>query len=119
MPSGRQALGTRGETLAARWYVEQGYEVVARNWRTRQGELDLVLRRGAEIVFCEVKARQGTGYGSPAEAVTPHKQRRVRATAVAFLHQWPDKSGEAKARSVRFDVACVIGRSVEVIESAF
>jgi putative endonuclease len=118
VPTGRHALGSRGESLAATWYVRQGYEVLARNWRSRQGELDLVLRRGSEMVFCEVKARSDARLGSPAEAVTPTKQRRIRATAVAYLVARAE-AGERRPRELRFDVACVIGREVDVIESAF
>ena len=68
------ALGASGEDLAAGWYAAQGYEVVARNWRCREGELDLVVARGRAVVFCEVKTRRGHGFGLPAEAV---KQRRM------------------------------------------
>jgi putative endonuclease len=116
VPSGRQALGSYGESLAARWCVAQGYEVLARNWRTREAELDLVLRKGNEIVFCEVKTRVDDRFGTPAEAVTAAKQRRVRSAAVAFLHS---QAHERRGGSMRFDVACVVGQSVEVIESAF
>lgn len=117
MPSGRQALGDHGEALAARWYTERDYEVVARKWRIAAGEIDLVLRRGRELVFCEVKTRSSDRFGTPAEAVTPAKQRRIRRLAAAYL------SGlDSPPRSscvVRFDVACVSGREVEVIEQAF
>lgn len=117
MPSGRQALGTHGEALAAGWYAERGYEIVARNWRTRHGEVDLIARRGGVLVFCEVKTRGDARFGEPAEAVTLSKQRRIRQAAVAYLRS-PGASGRRPAE-LRFDVACVVGRSVEVIESAF
>lgn len=110
----RQALGAKGEALAAQWYVERGYTVLDRNWRTREGELDLVLARGGQVVFCEVKTRSSNAFGTPAEAVTWAKQRRIRGLAASWLRTsprgWPD---------VRFDVAGVIGRRVEVIEAAF
>lgn len=56
MTRARRALGSAGEDLAAAEYERRGYEVLARNWRCREGELDLVLRSGATVVFCEVKA---------------------------------------------------------------
>lgn len=110
----RQALGAAGEALAAQWYLEHGYTVLDRNWRTREGELDLVVARAGEVVFCEVKTRSSNAFGTPAEAVTWTKQRRIRGLAAAWLRasprRWP---------SVRFDVAGVMGRHVEIIEAAF
>jgi putative endonuclease len=114
MTFGRQALGARGERLAARWYVEHGYEILDRNWRCSQGELDLVLARDRQVVFCEVKTRTSDAFGSPAEAVTPAKQHRLRRLAAA----WIEATSERPVR-VRFDVAAVTGNRVEVIEAAF
>ena len=115
MPSGRQVYGTRGEELAAAWYTERGFEVVERNWRCPSGEIDLVATRPGLVVFCEVKARTSDRYGSASEAVTPAKQRRVRRAAAAYLAS----AGRGRRRAVRFDVACVEGLSIEVIEQAF
>lgn len=109
----KNARGAYGERLVARWYTEHGYEVLARNWRCREGELDLVLQRAEVIVFCEVKSRAAAGYGV-AEAVTWRKQRRIRQLALRFLTE----TG-AHVDDLRFDVATVLGRDVEVIEGAF
>lgn len=114
MTSRRQALGAHGESLAARWYVEHGYEVLARNWRCRDGELDLVVRRNRTIVFCEVKTRSSTAYGTPAEAVTHAKRQRIRRLAARWLEESPVRPSQ-----IRFDVAAVLGRDLEVIEGAF
>lgn len=81
----RQGLARRGEDLAAQWYEEHGYEVVARNWSCRAGELDIVARRGQELVFCEVKARSSVAFGLPAEAVGVAKQARLRRLATLWL----------------------------------
>jgi putative endonuclease len=89
--------------------------VLDRNWRGPGGELDLVLRSGRTIVFCEVKARRGDLFGVPAEAVTPTKQHRIRRLAASWLRQ----SGTGAAGTVRFDVAAVLDGSIEVIEGAF
>jgi putative endonuclease len=110
----RQILGAAGEDLSAAWYEAHGYRVLARNWRCREGELDLVVRCGDTVVFCEVKTRTSLAFGSPLEAVTPVKQRRIRGLAVAWLHE----SG-ARAANLRFDVAAVLGGTVEVVENAF
>jgi putative endonuclease len=120
----RQRLGARGERLAADWYVARGYTLVARNWRCREGELDLVVAREGELVFCEVKTRSSDRFGAPAEAVTRAKQRRLRQLAAMFLAEQAATGGEALSyrrgrRGIRFDVAAVTGGRVEVIEAAF
>lgn len=112
-PTNRE-IGAQGERLAAAWYEERGYEVVDRNWRCREGELDLVLRLGRQIVFCEVKHRTGLGFGSPAEAVTRAKQQRIRHLAARWLQDAKPRHGE-----IRFDVAAVLDGEVEVLEGAF
>ena len=79
----------------------------------RSGELDLVLFRDGEIVFCEVKARRSERYGAAAEAVDRRKQMRIRSLAA----QWLKATG--RRGRVRFDVATVTGTEVKVIEAAF
>jgi len=114
MADGRQRLGAEGEAAAARWYEARGGTVVARNWRCAGGELDLVVREGSTIVFCEVKARTTSAFGSPLEAVTVAKQRRLRRLAA----QWLDQSDHRPAH-IRFDVAGVLGGRLEMVEGAF
>ncbi len=115
-PAARRSLGLSGEAAAATWYLESGYEVLQRNWRCRLGEIDLVCRRGRVLVVCEVKTRTSDRLGSPLEAVTATKQRRLRRLAAAYLQQ---ASPSPRPASVRFDVAGVVGDSVEVVEGAF
>lgn len=110
----RRMLGADGEARAAAWYLGHGYEVVARNWRCREGELDLVVRKGRRLVFVEVKARTTDRFGIPAEAVTPAKQRRLRTLARRFLADTGERAGE-----LRFDVVAILGGQLEVIEAAF
>lgn len=114
MTNRRQAMGAAGEHQAAAWYVAQGYEVLTRNWRCREGELDLVLRRGRTVVFCEVKSRSSVAFGLPAEAVTPVKQQRLRRLALTWLQE----SG-TRYDGLRFDVASVLAGELSVIEAAF
>ncbi len=138
----RRALGRAGEDLAAAWYEARGYEVVARNWRCRAGELDIVARRDRLYVFCEVKTRSSDAFGVPAEAVGPAKRARLRRLAALwFAAQAPTRSGAAgrgggpdgpgwaawggpgggghgRGGPVRFDVACVLGGALDVIEGA-
>jgi putative endonuclease len=108
------ALGRLGEDAAAVWYVAHGYEVIARNWRCRSGEIDLICRRGRVLVVCEVKTRATERFGSPFEAVTSAKRRRLRQLATLYLLEAAQGSS-----TVRFDVAAVTGGRVEVIENAF
>lgn len=114
MTNRRQALGAAGEDQTAAWYSARGYEVLARNWRCQEGELDLVLRHGRIVVFCEVKTRSSVAFGLPAEAVTPVKQRRVRRLALSWLQE----SG-THYDGLRFDVASVLAGELSVIEAAF
>jgi putative endonuclease len=114
----RQRLGARGEDRAADWYRAAGYDVVARNWRCAEGELDLVVERPGELVFCEVKTRSSDRFGVPAEAVTIAKQRRLRMLAARFLADHVLDAGTA-GRNIRFDVVAVSGSAVDVIEAAF
>lgn len=107
------ALGSWGERRVARHYEAAGYHVLDRNWRVRGGELDLVLGRDDEIVFCEVKTRSSHRFGAPVEAVDGRKQRFLRRTAVSWLDAH-DRRGR-----LRFDVASVVGGRIEVIEGAF
>lgn len=107
-------LGTDGEQVTARWYTERGYTVLDRNWRCSDGELDLVLAKGSLVVICEVKTRSSDRYGSPFEAVGPAKQLRLRRLAARWLRE----ASPFRPDEVRFDVAGVVGRRVEVIESA-
>jgi putative endonuclease len=119
-PRHHQRLGARGEDAAADWYTAAGYKIVARNWRCREGELDLVARRPGELVFCEVKTRSSDRFGTPAEAITAAKRRRLRVLAARFLATEPCRgSGDRRGVAIRFDVVAVTGGRVEVIEAAF
>jgi putative endonuclease len=111
----RRALALAGEQAAADWYQEHGYEPVVRNWRCRDGEIDLIVRRGREFVFCEVKARTTDAFGAPVEAVGRAKQMRLRRLAA----RWIEEAAPVRPTGVRFDVVSVLGGVVEVIEGAF
>ena len=110
----RRARGAAGEALAAAWYEAAGYDVLDRNWRCRDGELDLVCRLGGTVVFCEVKARRTAAYGTPADAVTAAKRRRLRRLAAQWL-----ADRHVRCAVVRFDVAAVTGDEIEVVVDAF
>jgi len=115
----RPITGRRGEDAAEVLYVRRGYRVLARNWRCRIGELDLVLARGDLLVVCEVKTRRGARFGAGYESVDAHKRHKVRAVTEVFLLQ-----RLLHPHAIRFDVASVFVRpdgsaSIEVFEDAF
>lgn len=114
MTKERLALGADGETRVAAWYEAHGYTILARNWKVRSGELDIVAQRARLVVFCEVKSRSTMAFGSPADAVGHDKRRRLRHLAALWLESAPRRPAE-----IRFDVATVVGGDVVVIEGAF
>ena len=110
----RRRLGVEGEDRAAQWYEARGYEVVARNWRCRDGELDLIVRCGQRYVFCEVKARSSLAFGSPLEAVTGNKRRRIRHLAARWLEE-----AAVRPHEIRFDVVGILDGELDVVQRAF
>jgi putative endonuclease len=114
----RRALGSDGEARAARWYEDRGYEVLERNWRRREGEIDLIVRQARTVVFCEVKTRTDGRFGTGAESVPESKQRRIRRLASRWLSELTPAAGRARVE-VRFDVVSITAGQVEVIENAF
>jgi putative endonuclease len=119
MTQAKDAVGAYGERVAVAHLVEQGMVVLDRNWRSRTGEIDIVLRDGPDLVFCEVKTRRTDRFGSPAEAVTTTKVRRLRRLAA----EWLAEAG-LRVPTVRFDVVSVQPRSagaaqVEHLRGAF
>lgn len=102
---GRQAAerrGRRAEAYAALWLNAKGYRVLARQWRTSQGEVDLIARRGRLLVAVEVKTRANATLAI--EAVSPRQRRRIARAALAYLARLPD----ATKLSLRFDVVLVV-----------
>lgn len=115
----RRSTGERGEALAAQHYLRLGYHMLARNYRVRQGEVDIILQKDDLYVFCEVKTRASRTWDTPGAAVNVHKQRRIRLAAQAYLaqHRLSDPF-------MRFDVAEVWmddgdKATIHVIEDAF
>ncbi len=114
----RMARARWAEDLVASFYQRDGYEIVARNWHCREGELDIVaVLREAQvktIVVVEVRARASNYFGSAVESVTAAKQKKLRIAAKKFL-----ASQMISYSAVRFDVASVMGVKVEIVRDAF
>ncbi len=98
-----QKLGAWGEQLAARHLIGEGWVLLDRNWRCERGEIDLVLRDGDTLVFCEVKTRSSAGWGEPLEAVGQRKADRLRRLAA----RWMSTHG-VRAPEVRIDLVGVL-----------
>lgn len=106
--------GQAGEARAATFLEGKGYRILARNYRVRGGEIDLVAQDKKTLVFVEVKARSYTAFGGPLAAVTPAKQRKIALAATQFL-----KEKSLKFDSIRFDVVCVLPEQIDHLEGAF
>lgn len=93
-----------------------GYKILERNYRCRSGEIDLVCRDGSDLVFVEVKCRRSSSCGSPLEAVTPRKQKRITQTALHYI-----KERRCERCPVRFDVVAIgpAGTQPEIVRQAF
>ena len=87
MSDGRKRLGAWGEKVAREQLQAQGYTIVAQNWRCPLGEMDVIAQEGDTLVFVEVKTRRGRDSGSPEEAITPHKARKLWSVAQSYLSE--------------------------------
>jgi len=119
LPPYRQQLGKQGEDLAAHELERRGYAILARRYRTRFGEIDIIAEDAGAIVFVEVKARRTSQFGSAAEAVPSWKRRWIAAMALDYL-AWVGRLNNP----CRFDVVAIDGLGtsrvvVQVIEDAF
>lgn len=101
--SHNQRLGALGERIAERWLTRKGWRIVYRRFRNGRRDIDLVAQRDETIAFVEVKARKGSAFGDPVEAVHHRKQRELAKSA----HVWIDRHGRAEER-YRFDVVGVL-----------
>ncbi len=115
----RADLGKQGEALALADYQKDGYQLVAANYRTRRGEVDVIVKKNGLLVFAEVKTRSGRPIAAPREWVNAEKQRKIRAATLAFL-----ASRKLSDPPLRFDVVEVYfaadgSHSLNRIENAF
>ena len=110
--------GAWGEDLALRYLIQHGYTLLERNYRTRRGEIDLIVRKDDILVFVEVKLRRQTAFGDPLEAVTYRKQNTIRSVAEHYLY-----TRNQPFDTLRFDVIGILVDRPEVrlhhIEDAF
>ena len=107
----RKADGAHGESLAASFFEQRGFHVLERNWRHRLGEIDLIVERGGEVRFIEVKYRNTLMFGHPEEAITGKKLRHLARTIECWLEtqKTPPKRYQADALAI----TAVNGKPVE------
>jgi putative endonuclease len=86
----RRRFGDFGERVATAHLESKGYQILERNWSTREGEVDVIASRGQDLVFVEVRSRQGGAMGTPEESITGRKAQHVRAAALAYGQQHPE-----------------------------
>ena len=99
----KKELGNRGEEIAARYLKQQGYRILARNYRSRYGEVDIICTLEQIVVFVEVKTRASTSFGSPEESITRNKIQHIRKVALIYLNSYPYPFKE-----IRFDVIGIL-----------
>ena len=96
-----QTLGRLGEDMAVRYLEQQGYEVLARNWRHGHREIDIICRLGPDLIFVEVKTRRTRRFGMPEESISASKKKAVMTAAVVFM-------ATHRHRDIRFDVIAIL-----------
>jgi putative endonuclease len=107
-------LGRKGERIACRYLLRQGFDILARRYQGRTGELDLIAFEQEILVFLEVKTRSSRHYGDPWEYVDWQKQQILRRTAEEFIADW-----NLENFSYRFDIVSVVGNEVALFRNAF
>lgn len=107
------ARGVQAEQRAAQYLQRQGLKPVAQNYRSRFGEIDLIMQDGAALVFVEVRLRRNTNYGGAAASIDAHKQQRIVRTAQQYL------AGLAHTPACRFDAVLMDDRGMQWLKNAF
>lgn len=115
MRQNKRQTGAAYEEQAAHFLIKQGFQILERNYRCRQGEIDLIARDGDCLVFVEVKYRRSKQAGYPTEAVTVCKQKKIIRTALYYCYQ----QKIADTQTCRFDVVSILGDQIELMKHAF
>ena len=115
MTRNNRAVGSIYEEKIAAFLKQNGFVILERNYRCRQGEVDLICTQGPCLVFVEVKYRTDGRMGGPLEAVDKRKQRRIRQAAAHYMYS----HGFAEDCACRFDVVGILGERIELVQDAF
>ena len=111
----KRSIGQKYEKLAEDYLIEQGYEILERNFRVRSGEIDIIAREGRYLVFLEVKYRSGNRNGTALEAVDYRKQQIIYRIARIYLYQNKYPANQP----CRFDVVGITGNRIQHVKNAF
>lgn len=111
----KRLVGSEYEALAVSYMEEHGIQILARNYRCRQGEIDIVGKEDQYLLFVEVKYRKNLQAGYPSEAVTVAKQKRIYQSARYYLYE----NHLSEDIPIRFDVVAILGKEVQYIRNAF
>lgn len=114
----KSELGMLGENAACRCLKKKHYHILARNYRKKFGEIDIIAQKGDKLVFAEVKTRSGVEYGMPSEAVNFYKQQRIIKTAQAYVLE-NDFDGDVSFDVLEVFLSCGKVLHVNHIENAF
>lgn len=115
MTTNKRQIGAAYEEQAAHFLIGQGYQILERNYRCRQGEIDLIAKDGKTLVFVEVKYRKDKQKGHPLEAVNRYKQQKIIHTAMYYCY----KQKVFDAQACRFDIVSILGEDIELLKHAF
>ena len=115
----KQETGKRGEQIACKALEKKGYRILEKNYRCRQGEIDLVARHRDYIVFVEVRSKTGTAFGPPEESITAAKKKKLIATALDYLNYHPGlpENWRIDFVAVELDPSGGAPKRVEIIEN--
>lgn len=111
----KRGVGAIYEEKACAFLQTMGYRIITKNFRCRQGEIDLIAREGDTLCFVEVKYRRNSSHGRPEEAVDARKQRRICRVAAFYLYT----SRIPKDTKIRFDVVAILGSEITLYKNAF
>lgn len=114
MKQNNRAVGTNYEKVAGAYLESQGYEILEYNFCCRSGEIDIIAKDGAYLVFCEVKYRESERKGYPLEAISISKQRIISKCAVVYMTKH-----KLSNLACRFDVVGILGKEVTLLRNAF
>jgi len=103
-----------GEEIARKFLESKGYKIIAHNYRTKLGEIDLICEKGQSLIFVEVRRKTKAEFGEPAESINPKKVLKIKRTALHFLAEKGIYDKE-----IRFDLFCIKGKEFELIPNAF